>query len=74
MHQDQLIELRFTFSFAKKKNVLLQTEKGQFKDAPSLNVICFEPIFKKAMILSNLQDVALIQIEKDVGTHKPRGG
>jgi len=49
-------------------------KRGQFKDASSLKVICFEPIFRKIVILSNLQDVALIPIEKDDETHKPRRG
>ena len=37
-------------------------------------MVCLEPVFRKTVILSNLQDVALIPIEKDDGTHKLRGG
>jgi len=34
----------------------------------------FRAYFRKNVILRNFQDVALIPIEKDDGTHKPRGG
>jgi len=34
----------------------------------------FRAHFRKNGILSNFQDVALIRIEKDDGTQKPRGG
>ena len=34
----------------------------------------FRAHFRKTVILSNFQDVALIPIEKDDETHKPRRG
>jgi len=36
-------------------------------------IYLFRAHFRKIMILSNFQDVALIPIEKDDETHKPRG-
>ena len=48
--------------------------EGRPRDTPSLKVICLEPILEKTVNLRNFQDVALISIEKDYGTHKPRGG
>ena len=65
--------INISIFFAKKKNVLPQTNEENLKMHTFWKWFVLRPsLEKKTVIFSNLQDVALMPIEKDDETHKPR--
>jgi len=66
--------INISILFCQKEKCSPSNKGGRSKDALFLKVIYFEPIFRKTVILSNFQDLAVIPIAEDNGAQQTKKG